>query len=589
MRPGVVVNCQLGKLIRMAETCDRLCDLDKCPFIQRLCTMKQRSCLYRLTGPVACIFFVATSVSLAAQSPAAPLFSVHEVELRATGSYTNPYLQLEADVVLTAPEGATRIAPLFWDGNARWKFRFSPDLPGEWSWTIRSRDSGLNGQTGGFRAIESDRPGSIRPMRGFPRHFERQNGSRFWFMGDTAWALYTDNQREKHDRHAAQGYLEARAKQGFNAVHSMLMSEAGWDNRGGAPFDAMAEETINPRYWQEVDHRVAEANGLGFVCGLAVAWGDKSDEPYAWRKFPSLEARKRYARYIAARYAAYDVYFIVSGEWHAEIRSRRASESTVRDEFIELGAVLQYNDPHRRMIAIHPMNGNGSAREFNEAPWMSFGDYQQNYYELHERLLQSLRFNKPVVNSEYAYYLRDQNGDGIPDKENSTTLDIMRAATWDIVMAGGYVVTGFGTTYFGGNRDPGPFDIDAEKNGPWEKQIGLMKNFFTSIEWWKLEPHDQLLSCATPRGRDRKHLNRVAPPETVYWCLAEPGRQYLLYARGLSEPLQLPLRTSSARLKARQWNPRTGEFTPLELEPNAERFSYRPPDGQDWVVLLDQH
>ena len=420
------------------------------------------------------------ALSAAAQTadfPETPLFTVHEGALRATGNYANPYRELEPDVLLTPPDGgANRLAPLFWDGGAVWRFRFSPDRVGEWRWTVRSRDSGLDGQTGRFRAVASDRPGSIRPMRGFPRHFERQNSSRFWFMGDTAWALYLDNEQEAHDRRAAERYLEARAAQGFNVVHSMLLSEAGWGNLGGPPFASLAREEINPRYWQEVDHRLAYTNRLGLVCGLALAWGDKSDEPYAWRKFPSVEARRRYARYIAARYAAFDVYFIVSGEWHAEIATRGSTEDAVRKEFIELGAVLRASDAHQRMIAIHPMNENGSVREFNEAPWMSFGDYQQNYVDLHGRVLQSLQFNKPVVNSEYGYYLRDQNGDGTPDKENGTTLEIIRHATWDIVMAGGYVVTGFGTTYFGGNRDPGPFDVEAERNRPWEAQMGYLES-----------------------------------------------------------------------------------------------------------------
>ena len=544
---------------------------------------------FRQVTAIVIQLLVAASASWAAQTPEAPLFSVHEVALRAAGSYGNPYTELEADVLFTPPDGvANRTAPLFWDGDSAWKFRFSPDVLGEWRWTVRSRDSGLDGQTGRFRSVASDRPGSIRPMRGSPRHFERQDGSRFWFMGDTAWALYTDNEQEKHDRKAAERYLEARSAGGFNAVHSMLMSEAGWGNAGGPPFNDIGREKLNPKYWQEVDHRLAYANRLGLVCGLVAAWGDKSDEPYAWRKFPSLDARRRYARYVAARYAASDVYFIVAGEWHAEIHSRGAAEEAVRKEFIELGAVIQANDPHRRMTAVHPMNGSGSVREFNEASWMSFGDYQQNYYDLHSRALESRLFNKPVVNSEYAYFLRDQNGDGSPDKENSVTLDIMRAATWDIVMAGGYVVTGFGSTYFGGHRHPGPFNVEANKNRPLEEQLSQMKKLFTGLEWWKLDPRDDLLQSATPRERDSRHLNQVAPPRATYWCLAEPGRQYLLYVRGLNAPVELKLSQSGEGMKARQWNPRTGESTLIEFRVKAGLLSYRPPDDQDWVVVLSR-
>jgi hypothetical protein len=338
-----------------------------------------------------------------------------------------------------------------------------------------------------------------------------------------------------------------------------------------------------------VDYRLTHANARGVVCGLALAWGDKrKQEPYAWRRFPSLEARKRYARYVAARYSAYDVYFLVSGEWHGEVRTRPSTEADMKREFVGIGDALAAADPHDRMIGIHPMSAHGSVREFNDATWMSFGDYQQNYQDLHARILRSRRFDKPVVNSEYAYHLRDQNGDGTPDKDNSTSLDSIRHASWDIAMAGGYLVTGFGTTYFGGHRDPGPFDIDAAKNDDWERQIGLIQRFFTEIKWWKLEPHDEWLTSAVARGKDGKQLGHQAPPATTYWLLAEPSRQYVAYARGLKDELTLQLGADAAGIYTiRRYNPRTGELTPIRQEERLnENFTWTPPDLNDWVLQL---
>jgi hypothetical protein len=161
----------------------------------------------------------------------------------------------------------------------------------------------------------------------------------------------------------------------------------------------------------------------------------------------------------------------------------------------------------------------------------------------------------------------------------------MRHATWDIAMAGGYVVTGFGTTYFGGNRDPGPFDLHAEKNRIWERQLGLLKACFESTQWWKLEPHDELLACEAPRGRDRREQGRTAPPETTYWCLAEPGRQYVVYFRGLNKPLTLQLERDAPAVQATLLNPQTGQSEKLP-EAAGPRLEIRPPDKEDWVVLL---
>jgi hypothetical protein len=516
-----------------------------------------------------------------------PVFSVYEVAVPASGDYGNPYVDLAAHAVISDPQGQEqRLAPLFWDGGKEWKFRFSPDKLGTWKWTVKSPDAAQDGKSGSFVVERSARKGSIRPMKDFPRHFERQDGSRFWFMGDTAWAMFTDNEKERHNREASFRYIDRRAGQGFNVIHSMVLSEAGWDNSGGPPFQKIAEERINPKYWQEVDRRLAYANSKGIVCGLAPAWGDKQKrEPYAWRKFPSLEARKRYARYIAARYSAYDVYFIVSGEWHGEVHTRgNTTEAEVKREFVQIGDALHAADAHGRMKAIHPMTEHGSVREFNDAKWMSFGDYQQNYRQLHARVLESLRFNKPVVNSEYGYFLRDQSGDGKPDKDNSTSIESMRHATWDIVMAGGYVVTGFGTTYFGGNRDPGAFDPEAKKNHEFENQMGYLKRFFESLPWWSLQPSDDLLQYAGVRDDDGEELGQVAPPRTTYWCLAEPDRHYILYVRGISIPIHLQLKNRN--FAGIELNPRTGAMRNVPAQFSNRGFVYAPPDEQDWVVML---
>jgi hypothetical protein len=535
-----------------------------------------------------CLFAILLLCGTTAAQPTVARFAVYELALQASGQYANPYTDLSAEAVLTLPNSEKRSAPLFWDNGRTWRLRVSPDWIGTWQWQVKSADAGLNGRSGRFQVIESKRQGSIQPMQGFSRHFQRQNGDPFWFLGDTAWALYTDTGQEGHNRDSAHHYIDTRAAQGFNALHSMLLSEAGDGNNGGPPWNSLATEQLNPVYWQEVDRRVAYANSRGIVCGLTLAWGDKQKkEPYAWRRFPSLAARKRYARYIAARYSAYDVYFIVSGEWHAEVRTRPSTEQAVKAEFLDIGNCLRAADAHQRMIAIHPMTRHGSVREFNAAQWMSFADYQQNYQRLHERILDSLTLNKPVVNSEYGYFLRDRDGDGTPDKDNSTSLEAMRHATWDIVMAGAYVVTGFGATYFGGHRDPGPFDVDATQNDPWERQIGHVKQLFTGLEWWQLAPQDELLRCSTPRSKDSRETRRIRPPRTTYWCLAQAAQQYVIYVRGLRRPVTLSLKDATTALRARQFSPRSGEFIDLPASVLQSDYVYLPPDAGDWILVLD--
>ncbi len=531
----------------------------------------------------------------AAMDDFVPRFGVYERTFKHAGHYTNPHVEVWAIAQFVAPEvNTSTYVPLFWDGDKRWKFRFSPDRVGRWAWTITSNDEQLHGRRGRLTVMTSGRHGGVRPMKESPYHFQRQDGSPFWFLGDTAWALYTDNEQEQHDRASVKHYLDTRAKQGFNVLHSMLLSEAGWGNAEGPPFLDVGAEEINPAYWKEVDARVRLVNRHGITAGLVLAWGDKKGvEPFAWSRFASDEARYRYARYIGARYGAFDVFFIVSGEWHAEVRQRRGvSREQVRREFIIIGQALSDGDAHDRMVSIHPMTAEGSVREFVGAPWMSFGDYQQNYDALHARILKSRRFDRPVVNSEYAYFLRDANGDGVVDKPNSFQVDDIRHASWDIVMAGGYLVTGFGTTYFGGHRDPGPFHVDAEKNDIWESQVQHLRQLFESLQWWTLCPADEAIASDIPRSQDRRrrvdHNGRTlsirAPPATAYWLLADAGDTYVAYIRGCGAPVRIT--AEPGNYVVRQFDPREGRFEELGIAKVDGEYAYSTPDERDWLIIL---
>jgi hypothetical protein len=537
-------------------------------------------------------FLLLTAVVVSAQSNV-PRYGIFEASHDAAGSYSNPYLEVTAEAVFTRPDGATWRIPLFWDGGQTFRVRVSPDLTGPWSYRVQSSDPGLQNRSGRFVVIPSTKAGGL-VTRG--SHFARQNGDAFFFLGDTAWSYFTDVPGENHARPQAEAYARARAAQGFNVIHSMLLSEGGDGNSGGPPWHSIGEEKINPAYFREAESRIAFANGQGLTVGVALAWGNKGrGEKFPWGLIPGRAARERYARYVAARLAAYDTYFLISGEWHAELRTRpKESEAEIFREFLALGDAFRAAEPHHRLVGIHPMTAHGSVREFTIAPWMSFADYQQNYSNLHGRAVLSRGGRGPVVNSEYSYHLRDQNGDGHPDKDNSYSLEDMRHASWDIALAGAYLVTGFGTTYFGGRRDPGPFDLDAAKNRDWETQIGYLKSFFSSLPFERLLPADELVSSALLREGDWFEAVASAPggrahhpPKLAYWCLAIPGETYVAYVRGASAEIHIDLGARARTYRIRQFNPRTGSFETLSETLIKARFSYRPPDSLDWVVLLE--
>lgn len=517
--------------------------------------------------------------SPATQPAAVPRFGVFEAAFDASNEHADPLAAVTADAVLTRPDGRTWRSPLFWDGGRTWRLRVSPDAAGEWPYRIHSNDPALDGKAGSFQCGPASLRGSLQPMAGFPHHFQYQDGTPAFLFGDTHWRLFCSKDEKRLNRQTVRHYLDVRAAQKFNYVHADVLGYVAKPsalNEGGPAFLAQGQRTPNPAYFQEVDARLRYANERGITIGLIFSWGQGD---VSWKTFADDDARLRYARYLTARYAAFDVVLIVSGEWQF-MKERK-------DLFLKLGDATRAADPHGRMIAIHPGPGIESNGDLAAAPWMSFGEYLQAYQvgpnkeasdadrdKLRRYVLGFRKNGKPVVNSEYAYFLRDRNLDGKTDKEHSHTRDSFRRASWMMPMAGAYFVTGFGTTYFGGDRDPGPFDVDAAKNDPAEADLGHLKAFFEALEWWRLAPADALVSTDSPG---------------VAYCLAaDDARTYVVYASGAAHvKLDIGRREAGAgKLTVRRYDPREGRF---EDAPDADAkapVEFTPPDRQDWVFLV---
>jgi hypothetical protein len=497
----------------------------------------------------------AERIVLSQTLPAVPLYGIFEMSRAAGGRYQNPYTEVVAQAEFQRPGGGVRCIELFWDGGNTFTVRFSPDAVGVWHYRIRSSDSALDNTAGSFEVCDSNLKGGLLRQTAHPNHFEKQDGTPFYFFGDTQWSIFSDNPEKNHNRKSVTDYIDRRAAQGFNVITGQLLHALGWDNSGGPPFYDFKSEIINPAYWQEVDIRLQYMNARGVCVGLLLAWA--SSPGYDYRRFGGLEAALRYVRYIVARYSAYDVYFICAGEF-----------DELYYDWNRIGEAIAKWDPHERMIGIHATS---SSAKFATKSWSGFGDYQQIYGGLYENISSSRTFDKPVVNAEYGYFLRDMDGDGVVDKPNSQTVDEIRKASWEIAMAGGYFITGFGSTYFGGENNPDGFRVDDVRNIPWEVQAGFLKEIFSQLEWWKLRPDNSAVSSEKNRP----------------WVLAETGGQYLVYFKSQGFPFKIVSDAlTGKRVRVRKINP--GNLKTLEYESalTGNALEIEAADGNDWVYLI---
>jgi hypothetical protein len=98
---------------------------------------------------------------------------------------------------------------------------------------------------------------------------------------------------------------------------------------------------------------------------------------------------------------------------------------------------------------------------------------------------------------------------------------------------------------------------------------GHMVDFFTGFDWWKTEPHDELVDNGN-------------------YCLADPGHLYVVYLpHGGHVTVQLEPGTYSGTM----WNAATGVKTPLPpLRLQGRQWtSPAAPTDTDWAILLQKN
>jgi len=97
---------------------------------------------------------------------------------------------------------------------------------------------------------------------------------------------------------------------------------------------------------------------------------------------------------------------------------------------------------------------------------------------------------------------------------------------------------------------------------------GHILEFFTSFDWWKTEPHDELADNGN-------------------YCLSQPGVLYALYLpKGGKVTIQLP----AGEFRARWFDPSSGEWISLDSPAHGPVWTSPPAPGRDdWALLLTAH
>ena len=412
-------------------------------------------------------------LGLVCRTAAVGLYEVLELEFTG-GVYNNPYTEVELAVTFFGPEGSSFTLRGFWDGGAQWKIRVAPTIPGDWTWTTTSNDPLLNGLSGGFSATASGGRGFVKPAG---HGFRWSDGTPFFRMGDTCYRLF-------RDRNAAYDslfipYINARASQGFNCIYAALhTSGLASRNEGGALwYNDTDFDRLQPGYFAWVDRRIDYMLDRGIMPGLILAWSTVMDDF-------SREQYERYVRYVVARYAAFNVTWLVAAAYNTTLSPA---------EYAWHGQLIASEDPYDHPLSLVPSAGHSSAEDLALfSPWMSFISHHDDGTPaaLNARVVADRQHGYPVCNDEFGY-----EGPQDPDDpwyyDNNRSAEQVRAAAWAISMGGGFFTWGSIYTYTGQEL---VIRLD-QLESPGAQNMRHLAAFFSGIDAAAMQPDNRLVNA----------------------------------------------------------------------------------------------
>jgi hypothetical protein len=201
--------------------------------------------------------------------------------------------------------------------------------------------------------------------------------------------------------------------------------------------------------------------------------------------------------------------------------------------------------------------------------WFGFTSYQDWSRQQHALMLESRELQKkagriiPQTNEEYGYEDHYPNW-ALPGSDSA---DALRRTAWDIVMAGGYQTAGE-TCRRGTNIVPdtggGWMNGRGDDSMTMFLGYGHMVDFFTSFEWWKTEPHDELVDGGN-------------------YCLAQEREIYAVY---LPHAGKVRVKLAAGSYSALWFSALSGEIIALPDAVGPLWTSPDAPDHSDWALLL---
>lgn len=416
-------------------------------------------------------------------------------------------------------------------------------------------------------------------------------GKPFFYLGDTAWELF-----HRLNREDALLYLKDRADKGYNVIQAVALAEAGGvtvpNAYGYFPLDSLNPATPACRegeendYWDHVDYIIGAANELGLYVGLLPTWGSWwSDENSIFNVMNAEE----YGRWIASRYAEYNVIWILGGD--------RNPDTPLKRQIVQAMAYGIRSKDGRNLMTFHPAGWQTSSEWFHHDEWLSFNSRQSSHhqrYNSNSRIWDDFQRtpSKPVLELEPLY--EDHPLEFKPDNEGySCAWDVRRALYWSLFYGAAGVTYGHHSVWQMYEDQKGFSPINnpimswrEALNRPAARQAIHLKRLMESRPYFSRVPASHFIV--------EDNIPMVVPGAGRYRLVATMdahGTYAMVYT-----PISRSFSVNTSMIKGKElvawwYSPRTGEAKKIGKFVNdvLSRTFTPPAEGEalDWVLVID--
>jgi hypothetical protein len=417
------------------------------------------------------------------------------------------------------------------------------------------------------------------------RFLVREDGSPFFYLGDTAWELFHRLNREEADR-----YLENRAEKGFTVIQAVVLAEIDGlrtpNPYGHVPLQDLDPTKPNDAYFQHVDYIVNKATELGIYIGMLPTWGDKVFKD-RWGEGPEIfntQNARIFGEYVGRRYKGKPIIWIMGGDRNPRNDSDVAIWRALAEGVIQ-GA--GDGDHSKVLMTFHPQprKEGGSSAWFHKDEWLDFNMFQTGH-------CRNLDIPGKIA-ADYALSPSKPTRDGEPIYEDhpvcfnakelghSEPYDVRKAA-YQGLFAGGHGHT-YGCHSVWQMWQPGraPINLPLKAwyeslNLPGAEQMSHVRALMESRPMLTRVP-DQRLLTEQPAGNDPVQVTR--------------GTDYLFVYSPQGQPFSMKLgKISGKNVKGYWYDPRTGSTQEIGEYRNKGTRAFTPPSNghaNDWVLILD--